>query len=70
MRVVPQFEILCATSAFSAVKVFQPIIHRRDAEVAEITQRKLKLGRYRDERLLHFQIGERLWYSKTFAAQN
>jgi hypothetical protein len=42
---MPEFEILCATSAFSAslpVNVFEPIIHRRDAEVAEITQRKLK----------------------------
>jgi len=34
---------LCATSAFSAsaVSVFEPIIHRNDAKVAEISQRKL-----------------------------
>jgi len=28
------------------VNVFEPNIHRRDAEVAETAQRKLKLGHY------------------------
>ena len=46
---VPWFEILCANLGVlgvSAVKVFERITHRRDAENAETTQRKTELGHY------------------------
>jgi hypothetical protein len=39
----PVFEILRATSAFSALNQFEPSTHRRDAEIAETTLRKTEI---------------------------